>query len=162
MQGASVVRCEHFMVDHLSQGTMSPVNTLMGDHPDWCHCYISVTHDHAMPCHVPLPLVERLVVTAYKKFLEWSPTHKKVEVCTVLPMLQVHRKKCVDCQNMPNDHPSTCLGCGIDVGYEGCIAFKVNHSKVHCTECVACRSVYSLGVHLGGGCSSSYHYDTAQ
>ena len=39
-----------------------------------------VTHDDALPCCVPLPLVERLVVGAYKRFLEWSLTHKKVGV----------------------------------------------------------------------------------
>ena len=50
----------------------SLVSTWMSDHPDWYCCWVHVIHHHAMPCCVPLPLVERLVVWAYQRFLEWS------------------------------------------------------------------------------------------
>ena len=74
------------MVDHQSEAITSPVSTWMGDHPDLCCCYVSVAHDHAMPCCVPLPIVERFAVLACKGFLDWSQTHKKARVCTAMPM----------------------------------------------------------------------------
>ena len=116
---------------------MSPFSTLMDDHPDWYCCYISVTHDHAMPCYVPLPLVERLVVWAYKRFLEWFPTHKKVGVCTVIAYVTGAQKRThVDSQNMPNHHTSICLEC------EGCMAVKAYDSRLLYQVC--CFQTYML------------------
>ena len=66
--------CSSFQVIQLSKVIIiiNLVNTCMGDHPDWYQCKVSVAHDHVMPCCVPL----LLVIWAYTRFLEWSPTNK--------------------------------------------------------------------------------------
>ena len=132
---------------------MSPVTTWMGDHPDWCHCFISVICDHAMPCCVLSPLVERLVGWAYKRFSIVVQSSLKAGMCTIMPMWQVAQKRtCVDHWNIPNHHTSTCLGCGI-FGMYGCegVWFKVIAPNVWLTDLYALQ-----GVDLGGSGSYSY------
>ena len=119
---------------------------------------VSLTHDHAIPCCAPSPLVETLVVWAYKRFLEWSSTHKKAGVCRHAYVTGAQKRTHVYHPNVPNYHTSTFLGCGMwgMYGFEG-VWFKVTTPSLWLADLYAPQEV-----NLGGGGSSSYWFDTVQ